>query len=111
MNLIRYKQIDKTKGRIDFIHYFPETLPAEDRSNGIMLDSIPVPEHIPGNEPIYYINPVTKEIWFEYIAAFKSKEEIIEELRTENESLKLEKSTLLEQVKTLSDLKLDLETK
>lgn len=74
------KPIDKTKAQILNIHYKPELLTEEQKSNGIMVDNYSRPEPMPHKNAVQYINPLTKEIWTEYFDREPTQEEIIQEL-------------------------------
>lgn len=56
---------------------------------GILVDSIPEPEHIEGKIPFLYGNQTTKELWYEYEELSPTTEDEIGELKQENISLKM----------------------
>lgn len=69
---------------ISFVHNFPfhehygmgKTV-EELESEGILIDSLPEAENKEGFYNLRYINPVTKEIYFEYKVIPPSKEELL----------------------------------
>lgn len=73
------------KKRVVRIAFVTDGMSDEDLASGISVDSVPEPE---SNGMIYqlYINPQTKEMWYEYEEVPKSEIEI---LRDENRDLKL----------------------
>ena len=54
--------------KVDLIHYKSEKLSEERRSQGIEVDDIPAqPESKIGKSHHLYINPETKEMWYEEV--------------------------------------------
>lgn len=66
MRLLHTDTITPTKHRVYSIHFMPSTLTEEDLSKGILVEDYPEPAIIPYKTAIMYINPVTKEVWYEY---------------------------------------------
>lgn len=62
--------VSKGKDRVTNIHYKPERLTAEQKQNAILLpineSDMPVREDRFGKFAALYINPQTKELWYEY---------------------------------------------
>lgn len=71
IGLVHHVPFDEVNG----LHKTKEQLEKE----GILVDSIPEPQQIEGKSPIMYINPSTKEVFYEYIDIPKTKEELQEE--------------------------------
>lgn len=81
--------------KVQLIAYDTTDWTAEDLKNGIVVDSIPEPENN-GKIAMLHINKDTKEMWYEYVEAPLTPEQIIQNLqnelaavKTENEDLKL----------------------
>ena len=51
---------------LDRVYGLPYSL-EEAENRGVFLDSIPEPQQIEGKTPVMYINPNTKEIYYEYV--------------------------------------------
>ena len=78
------EKITDTKASVSSIHYQPEILDVVERSNGIEVVSVLEPIVQEGKTPILYINPQTKEQWYEYIDRPLTEKEEIEKLKQEN---------------------------
>lgn len=86
MILINFESISDTKGEVTSIcdeqSLFPSTIPR----NSIIVDTIidyPSMVNI-GKQPVLYINPQTKEMWYEYMNRQLTPQEEIIILKEEN---------------------------
>lgn len=77
------QQITESKYEVGYIHYMPfdkehglDMTREELEQEGILVDSVPEPEHIDGKSAVLYCNPETKELWFEYADIPKTPEQI-----------------------------------
>lgn len=78
MILIRYEEITPSKGAVRFIHYQPDLLTEDEKKDGVLLDgSVPEPDLIDGKESNLYYNPLTNELFFEYIDTSNKEEKDI----------------------------------
>jgi len=80
MPLVFYEQENTNRGRVTLIHYMPEQLPAALREQGIEVAEIPEPQEVDGKMAVLYINPTTKEMWYEYADRPLTLEERIQQL-------------------------------
>jgi len=65
--LLFVENINETKAKVFTIHYRPDLLTDEQKLNGILVDTIPEPQQIANQQATLYINPTTKELFYEYI--------------------------------------------
>lgn len=73
--------ITSERAKITRIHFRPDLLTAEQKSNAIMVDAIPTePERIKGKAIVLFINPNTKEMWYEYEDRALNQEEHLEDI-------------------------------
>jgi hypothetical protein len=100
MEFIRYESITETKGEVvywtiefDSMEEVPENL----RENGLFVDNTPsAPEGIPQYKiSKLYVNPATKDLWYEFVDRPLTQDEEIELLKAKNTQLKSEKERLL----------------
>lgn len=73
MVLIRYSLISSTKGKV----YCQDFSPRNEDEDGLLVDSIPTPENIQGKIPVLFINPQTRELFYEYEDAPKTQGKIL----------------------------------
>lgn len=83
MPIVFYKTIDTNKATVEGIHYMPDDpehgLTEEKKSKGIEVyeESIPkTPSSVFGKRAVRFINPETKEIWYEQIDRDLKQEEL-----------------------------------
>jgi hypothetical protein len=90
--LIYVDSKEGTKQEVRGIHYFPFDLekgvPQEVIDANILVDSVPTPDTIEGKMAVMYVNPQTKELWYEYVDRPLTPEEKIQLLEQENQDLK-----------------------
>ncbi|MBH0328698.1 hypothetical protein ABH14_02580 [Brevibacillus brevis] len=67
MFYIGYEKIDETKARVTLIHNFPSELDQETLDRGLLTETVPEPQTPTGKSARQYVNPKTKEMWYEYI--------------------------------------------
>lgn len=83
-SVIFYEKETDTRGRITLIHNQPyhekHGLSEERIKEGIEVDSVPKSDNKEGKKAVVYINPQTKEIWYEYEDKKLSEEDRISEL-------------------------------
>ena len=79
-----HEPVTEGKDRVGVIHYKPERLTAEQKANAILLDiteaDLPKADIIAGKSGVLYINPQTKELWYEYEDRPLSQEELLMEI-------------------------------
>ena len=81
------KEITEEKHQIGFIHNMPfdETYglhktQAELEQTGVLVESVPEPSAEEGYQPTgIFVNPVTKDVWYEYEPIPPTKEELMQQ--------------------------------
>lgn len=66
MVFLGIQKVNDEKAKVMLIHNRPDDLTEEEKSKGVLVESIPEPEKRKGYVPKPYINPETKEFWWEY---------------------------------------------
>lgn len=79
--LITHDSATATKAMVLVMHFQPELLPQEVVEKGIMVDEVPTANPPAGKVGTPYINPQTKEIWYEYSDRPLTAEEKIDQLQ------------------------------
>lgn len=87
MKLIYTSPITETKHRVMGVHYFPygdeglgiEPLSEMEIANNILVEDVAEPLKEPTKNPIHYINPISKEQWYEYVDRPLTTEEQLQE--------------------------------
>ena len=64
---IEYQIEEPEKARVVFQMFKPSLLSEERKQNGLLVEAIPEPEN--SGIPLLYVNPVTKDLWYEYVSA------------------------------------------
>lgn len=82
MVFITVEKIDETKGKVVLRHNFPEQLTDNEKSGGILIDSIPEPVTQVGKIAVAYYMYDTKTVVYEYEEIPKTQEEINAENQT-----------------------------
>lgn len=91
--LFGQKETD-TRLKVSVIHYSPEKLTEEEKTDGILVENIPnKPNDIFGKSLTLFINPVTKEMWYEYEDRPLTDSEKIEQLQSVVDQLVLDALT------------------
>ena len=88
MLFVGYEKINGTRGRVTLIHHFPYELDQDVLGGGALVELVPEPETPAGKGSILYINPQTKELWYEYVDVPLPEDERIAKLEQENTELK-----------------------
>lgn len=85
MPLVLFDKITDERASVNLIHNMPDDpehgLPDNIKNKGIYVDSIP--ENLPikkGTNQVLYINPLTEEMWYEYVDRPLSPEEVQQEV-------------------------------
>lgn len=81
---VLYKCINEEKARV--LEYSIDDNTVYD-GDTLTVSSIPIPENIEGKTPILYVNPVTKNFWYEYEDRTLTPEEQIQQLLDANAEL------------------------
>lgn len=68
------------ENQVTLTHYMPEQLPEEMKAQGVEVGEIPEPEERERKMPVLYINPDTKELWYEYVDRPLTEEERMQEM-------------------------------
>ena len=70
MIVVFYEKETDTRAKITMIHNQPyddkNGLLQKQIDKGIEIDSMPTQEQIEGKQTLPYVNPKTKEVWYEY---------------------------------------------
>ncbi|MBA7481232.1 hypothetical protein ES707_16702 [subsurface metagenome] len=84
-----HESVSEGKERVGVIHYKPERLSAEQRKAAIEIENeaLPKAEDRPGKSAILYVNPQTKELWYEYEDRPPTQEELLTEISQKLTSL------------------------
>lgn len=88
MIVVFYELESANRGRVVSVNMQAEELAEEIRNKGLEVEFLEEPEFQIGKMPIQYINPSTKEIWYEYVDRELTSDEEIILLKSENEFLK-----------------------
>jgi hypothetical protein len=67
MIYIGYQKITEERAIITTKHFKPELLSEDDIKNGVLVPSLPEEIYVEGKSPMYFINPLTSEVWIEYV--------------------------------------------
>lgn len=81
--LIKHDNASETKALILAVFHQIDSLPQNVIDECIAVESVPVPEPPEGKEGVPYINPQSKEIWYEYADKPLTPEEKIEQLESQ----------------------------
>lgn len=79
MVFIRIQKITNEKAQVMFIHNIPNELSEEEKSTGILLETIPKEQYMEGKIAVPYYYYTTNEVVYEYIDRQKTQEELINE--------------------------------
>jgi len=63
---ISYSQTSEERAKVTLQHFKISLLDEETLNSGLLVESIPTPEFVEGKEAVLYVNPQTKELWYEY---------------------------------------------
>jgi hypothetical protein len=67
MPFMLYEIVAENKARVTLIHNRPDMLPADMVAQGLEVEELPtVDETLTKKEAVLYVNPATKETWYEY---------------------------------------------
>lgn len=94
MAFVGFTKENDTRARVNLIHYFPSELDHGILEQGALVDTIPEPDHIPGKGAVLYINPQTKELWYEYVDLPKDENTLARELEETKAKLDMAESTV-----------------
>jgi hypothetical protein len=72
-----------SNNKVYLVHNDPGILSAEEKIGGIEVDSIPEPEYISRKAEVLYINPDTKDMYYEYVDIPLNDAEKIQQLESE----------------------------
>ncbi|MBA7465932.1 hypothetical protein ES707_01104 [subsurface metagenome] len=77
-----HEPVSAGKNRVGVIHYKPERLTAEQKAKAILIenDALPKVDILPAKSAILYLNPQTKELWYEYEDRPLTQEELLTEI-------------------------------
>lgn len=95
MIFVRIAEETATKAMVYFQHNFPDDLTEEELADGLLVDSVPEPTPQDGKMALLYINPITKELWYEYVdRPLTSEEETKKRITQLEEQLKITQDAL-----------------
>jgi len=87
MVILFVKSKEGNKQKVSGIHYKPHLLKTIDKERAIEVDQVPqVPHEKSKYNHVLYVNPQTKEMWYEY--TLTDQQVINKEVKEENEMLK-----------------------
>lgn len=84
--LLDLNKITEEKFRIGAFHNQPNLLELDENEleqMGILVEAVPEPEVREKHNPVFYVNPFTKEVWVEYEERLLTSEEKIQQLENE----------------------------
>lgn len=99
MIFIRTIKLNEEKGRIDYIHYFPDMLTEEEKKDGYMVDKFDMPQ---GQEAFY--NYKTGKVFFEK-APIPKEIQTLEELQNRLKANEQTTLMLMTQIAKLNERK------
>ena len=84
-----HEPVSAGKNRVGVIHYKPERLTAEQKAKAILIENeaLPKAEDRPRKGAVLYLNPQTKELWYEYEDRLPTQEELLTEISQKLTSL------------------------
>jgi hypothetical protein len=93
MIFVKLQKENDTRAFVTMIHSKPENIGINTEEDaiakgGILLTEVPEPEAIQGKTAKAYVNPQTKEFWYEYVDRPLTPEEKLQLLEQENQDLK-----------------------
>lgn len=81
-----FYKVSKDRYRVQIIHYLPFDKKhglgksvSQLEQEGVLVESIPEPDKIEGKSSALYINPESKELWYEYEDIPKTQEDKLSE--------------------------------
>jgi len=72
--------VSKTKAKVTAIHYRPDLLTDKQKAKTIEVEMVPEAEQLKGKTAQLYINPETKEMWYEYTDRPLTQEELLADI-------------------------------
>lgn len=87
--LLSYEKESDTRARVFQQNWNLSDLPQDIINNGILVDTIPTPDTPVGKQEQLYINPQTKELWYEYVDIPKTLEGTVADLQSQNAQMLL----------------------
>lgn len=103
MIFLGYNKLAKEDVAIDLTHYFPDELPQEMLEQGLLVEEVPEPEQREGKYGVLMINPVTKELYYNYFDIPKTEADL---QRERLQSLEEENAGLIFQ-NAIQDMRID----
>lgn len=95
MIYVFYNKETETRAEVTTTVYKEELLSSDEKTLAITVDSVPEPVKQVGKDPIHYINPQTKEQWYEYVDRPLNAEELLAQQATEIIDLKSQNAQIL----------------
>lgn len=80
MPILFVKKESEERAEVQTIHNAPELLSEEKKTEGIEVPSVPEYEEQFGKESHLYVNPTTKELWYEFTDRPLTMEEKMEKM-------------------------------
>lgn len=75
------------KAKIMCVHNFPEQLSEEEKKNGVLVDSYKEPTPQKGKSALPYWDYETQEVFFEYVDAPQSEQELRQKLEEQEQAI------------------------
>ncbi|MBO0560223.1 hypothetical protein EXQ37_10845 [Clostridium botulinum] len=72
---------------LDEIYGLHKTKEELESQGGMFIETLPIPQYMKDKVPIPYLNPKTKEVFYEYIDVIENKEDLTE-FETQEEKIK-----------------------
>ncbi|MHC1683406.1 MAG: hypothetical protein AB6733_12060 [Clostridiaceae bacterium] len=92
MKWIRFDKMSETYGIVREINYVPDDpvhgVSPGRSSQGVYVENIPEAAIMEGKDALLIVNPVTLELWYEYIDRPLTSEEELKRIKIENENFK-----------------------
>lgn len=107
MIYLGFDKITEQKARVYLRNYNPAELSIEMVEKGVLVDEVPFDERLEGKSSTLFVNPQTKEMWYEYLDLSKEPAAIeseIEEIKQENKMLKAQNNALSERADFIEDV-------
>lgn len=117
--LIKTKRETNTREKVVYMHFKPEDLSMDTISSGILVDAsaIPEPTITSGKQAVLYYNPVTVELWYEYVDVQLPVDEQITQLKVQLEdatqrlaTAEADNLTALEAIAEVYEMALSMQT-
>lgn len=87
MIFLKLEQTETNIAKVEMVHYFPEMLGESEKSDGIMVESVPEPSIQAQKTAVLFFDKGSKELYYEYIDRPLTQEEQFEQMKQQQSSL------------------------